>query len=133
MSTRLTDYTVEVYIAVPAARQDQANTYFKNNIDLVGGENTFRAGLSGDGTAPATWYWCHGSLKLTDLAKLKEVIDSLPNSDVRLVINPTAHGELNDILEKFAHNPPKVRVLENPMTPQEVLDAVNMQVVQSQV
>ena len=53
-------YIRRAIIIVPSADQSGANTYFKNNIDTIGGDQTFMSELSSDGETPVTHYFCDG-------------------------------------------------------------------------
>lgn len=63
----MTNYIHRLIIIIPASRQSAFNTFFKNNIDTVGGERTFSVGLnySGLASSPITHYWA--GISLTDI------------------------------------------------------------------
>jgi len=61
-----TSYTRRAIIIVPNADAAGANTYFKNNIDTIGGDQTFTAALSTDGMSPGTHCWCDGRFILSE-------------------------------------------------------------------
>ena len=45
-------------IIIAAEDRDQANAFAKDQLDQVGGQNTFSVGLSASGKEPVTHYWC---------------------------------------------------------------------------
>jgi len=51
------DYVKRMVIVVPAADRDRANAAALA-FDPEGGAGTFSSGLSADGAAPATHFWC---------------------------------------------------------------------------
>lgn len=68
----MTQFEHRCLVIIPAARQAAMNAYWKANLDPRGGEYTFTVGLnaSGKDTDPPTHYWCYGSFKDTELAKI---------------------------------------------------------------
>lgn len=129
--SRITNFQLRCIIAVKATRQAAVNNYWGQNVDTDGaGDKTFTAGLSTTGQAPATWYWCGTSLTKPQVLAVKNGLNLIPASDYRIVIWPTPWGNVNDILEHFADNGNSIRVLNNEsITPQQVLNAAGMQVV----
>ncbi len=65
-------------VVVSAAVAATANARAKL-IDTVGGEYTFTAGLSADGRAPASHYWCSWKMSNTDhdglLTEIESIVD----------------------------------------------------------
>ena len=45
-------------IIIAAEDRDQANAFAKDQLDQVGGQNTFSIGLSASGKEPVIQYWC---------------------------------------------------------------------------
>jgi hypothetical protein len=77
-------YTDRLIIVVVASLQAQANSRAVE-IDATGGLQTFTAGLSASGAAPATHYWCSWQLLPDERARLSQRMQSLGSgSKVRI-------------------------------------------------
>lgn len=123
----MTKHAYRCLIAVKAARKNAANTYWKNNIDLVGGDLTFTAGISGTGNPPATWFLTFTQLQEWQLAKLVEVADA-NSTDVRIAIWPYRKGVYAKLVEKMDGRS-YITLAQNTQDPQDFLNAFNMQIV----
>jgi hypothetical protein len=66
----------EVLVLIEASAQNAANVQAKR-IDTLGGENTFRAGLSPTGNLPATHYWCNWLMSAEDKGSFINFLDAL--------------------------------------------------------
>ncbi len=63
---------MRIHIIIPASKRDACNNWMKTHVDKIGGDKTFRIGLSATGNAPATHYWtCFGFLSKTVLKNIK--------------------------------------------------------------
>lgn len=124
----LTSFVVEAYVAVVASRRDSTNNSWRS-LDRDGGEFTFRIGLSPDGNPPATWYWCHTYMRLDQTIVLSNIIRNIPDDDIRVYVSAAAHGTLSDVLARVSHDPPKVEVVDDMYTKDEVLTKLGLQVV----
>lgn len=96
----MTDHKYRCIIGVKAARKNAANNFWKNNIDRVGGEDTFTVALSASGDPPATWYISTMLLEEWQLAKIVEIADA-NTTDIRIVIWPHRKGVRQKLLDKM--------------------------------
>lgn len=131
--SRTTDYKFRATVAVKASRIEAARDWWKENIDPDGvREDMFSARLSGDGSEPPTWYAMQTSLRAGQLKAVNDLVSSQPDSDVRLITWPTKYARKSDLEERFVHNSPKVRVLDNEsVTFQDLLDSEGLQSVRA--
>lgn len=72
----------QVIIVISAEERDGANAAAKDQFDPEGGERTFTSGLSADGSAPATHYWCCARFRDEAMAKLGPVAQTFASARV---------------------------------------------------
>lgn len=124
----MTQHAYRCLIAVRAAKKTAANNYFKNNIDRIGGENTFTTGISGTGNPPATWFLAYTQLLEWQLAKIVTVADA-NSTDVRITIWPYRKGLKSKLTEKMADRS-YITIADTTKEPQDFLTEFNMKVIQ---
>ncbi len=86
---------MRVTIVIPASNIKSANTWMKESIDKVGGERTFRHGLSADGQTPATHYWtCFGFLSEKVYSEIKTNLKFSATKDVKSKVGTKVGGNV---------------------------------------
>lgn len=123
----MTKHGYRALIAVRASRKNAANLYWKNNIDRIGGENTFTTGISATGNPPPTWFLAYTQLLEWQLAKLVTVADA-NSTDVRIVIWAYRKGLKAKLTEKMADRS-YITIADTTKEPQDFLTEFNMQIV----
>jgi len=123
----------QAIIGVKAAKQAAANNFWKNNIDLAGGDKTFTQGLSATGNAPATWYWCNTVLEKWQLRKIVEVADA-NSTDVKIIIwaRNVAQGKKIHLTNQMAGRN-YITIADEGQTPQDFLNAAGFKIIQEAV
>lgn len=121
----MTQHKFKCLIAVKAGKRNAANTFWKNNIDRVGGDKTFTQGLTPNG-AP-TWYWCSSVLQEWQLRKIAQVADANPN-DVRIFIWVYRNGLKQTLTDKVGGRN-YITILDNSKSPQELLNEFGLKIV----
>jgi len=109
-----TDYIRRAIIIVSNADVAGANTYFKDNIDTIGGDLTFTTPISEDGLSPGTHCWCDGRFTLSEWNTIDgDFSDTYPNVAIYRGVN--VHDTEPEITRK---------------TPTEVLVAEGLQLIE---
>lgn len=70
-----TEFTKRALIIVPASSVGSANLAAQQ-LDPVGGEQTFTVGLSADGNEPVTHYWCSVAMTVEQFAAVQQLQSS---------------------------------------------------------
>ena len=86
---------MRVTIVIPKSKKDSVNTWMKKHIDKVGGDKTFRIGLSASGNEPATHYWtCFGYMSKNILKNIKTKLGFSKNTDLKGKIETKTGGKV---------------------------------------
>lgn len=123
----MTKHAFQCIIAIKAAKQNAANTFWKNNIDKEGGDKTFTRGLSATGAEPATWFCCSTLLEKWQLAKVVQVADNNP-SDIRIIIWAYRKGVKQELLDKMDGRT-YITIADSKQDFQSFLNATGMKVI----
>ena len=104
---------MRVTIVIPAGNIKSANLWMKESIDKVGGDKTFRNGLSADGKAPATHYWtCFGYLSEKVYSNIKGNLKFSDTKDVKTKVGSKVGGNVYiDISNKDVLSAEKLKVI----------------------